>query len=168
MEKKVRTPKNTIMTRLDKEKVTNYETMTHINNVRKFMMKIVNELSNRLMVHDDSKMNEPELPIFMEFTHKLKGVEYNSPEYKKFLEDMKPALDHHYANNRHHPEHFKDGINEMNLIDILEMLSDWQASVLRNNNGNIRKSIEISKERFGLSDQLVKILNNTVDFIEGK
>jgi hypothetical protein len=160
----VRTPQK----RLDKEKITNFETMTHINHVRKFMMKVVSELSNRLMIHDDSKMNEPELPIFMEFTHKLKDVEYNSPDYKKFLEDMKPALDHHYANNRHHPEHFKDGVNEMNLIDLLEMVADWQASVLRNSNGDVRKSIEINKERFGLSDQLVKILNNTVDFIEGK
>jgi len=32
----------------------------------------------------------------------------------------------------------------------------------RHNNGNIRKSIEINANRFGISPQLVKILENTV------
>ena len=30
---------------------------------------------------------------------------YGSDEYKACLTEMKPALDHHYAANRHHPEH---------------------------------------------------------------
>ena len=85
---------------------------------------------------------------------------------RRFLEDMKPALDHHYANNSHHPEHFKNGIDDMSLIDLLELLADWKGSTLRNKNGNIRKSLEINKERFKISDQLYNILNNTINFIE--
>ena len=155
MDKKVRTPKSS----LDKEKITNYDTMTHINHVRRFMNKFVKDLLDRSEKHDNSKMEEPELPIFMEFTPRLGTVEYNSNEYKKFLEDMKPALDHHYANNSHHPEHFKNGIDDMSLIDLLELLADWKGSTLRNKNGNIRKSLEINKERFKISDQLYNILN---------
>jgi hypothetical protein len=162
MDKKVRTPKSS----LDKEKITNYDTMTHINHVRRFMNKFVKDLLDRSEKHDNSKMEEPELPIFMEFTPRLGTVEYNSNEYKKFLEDMKPALDHHYANNSHHPEHFKNGIDDMSLIDLLELLADWKGSTLRNKNGNIRKSLEINKERFKISDQLYNILNNTINFIE--
>jgi hypothetical protein len=37
---------------------------------------------------------------------------------------MAPALKHHYENNRHHPEHFKNNIDDMNLIDLIEMLCD--------------------------------------------
>jgi len=130
------------------------------------MNKFVKDLLDRSEKHDNSKMEEPELPIFMEFTPRLGTVEYNSNEYKKFLEDMKPALDHHYANNSHHPEHFKNGIDDMSLIDLLELLADWKGSTLRNKNGNIRKSLEINKERFKISDQLYNILNNTINFIE--
>jgi hypothetical protein len=76
---------------------------------------------------------------------------------------MKPALDNHYANNRHHPEHFGEaGILGMNLIDLLEMLLDWKASSGRHSNGNIWRSIEINQRRFGYSDELKGILQNTI------
>lgn len=157
MKKNVRTPKNS----LDKEKVTNHDTMTHINHVRRFINEFVKDLLDRSEKHDKSKMEEPELPIFMEFTPKLGTVEYNSNEYKKFLKDMKPALDHHYANNSHHPEHFKNGIDDMDLIDLLEMVADWQASIVRSKNGDINASLKINKDRFKISDQLENVLRNT-------
>ena len=74
---------------------------------------------------------------------------------------MKPALEHHYAKNRHHPEHHKNGINDMNLIDLIEMFCDWKASSERQNDGNILKSIEINGKRFHMSPQLIEIFENT-------
>ena len=162
MDRRVRTPKN----RLEKEKITNFDTMTHINHVRRFMNKFIKELMNRAEDHDKSKMEEPELPIFMEFTPRLGTAEYNSKEYKKFLEEMKPALDHHYANNTHHPEHYDNGIDGMTLVDLMEMMVDWKASTLRNKNGDLKKSLEVNRERFNISDQLFNILNNTIDMME--
>lgn len=79
---------------------------------------------------------------------------------------MKPALDHHYAKNRHHCEHMADGINDMNLIDVIEMFCDWKAATLRHNDGNLRKSIEHNAKRFGMQSQLVKIFENTVDIVD--
>jgi hypothetical protein len=76
---------------------------------------------------------------------------------------MKVALDHHYSNNRHHPEYFENGINDMTLIDLIEMLCDWYAATQRHNDGDIFKSIEFNKTRFNMSDQLVSILTNTVN-----
>jgi hypothetical protein len=61
----------------------------------------------------------------------------------------------------HHPEHFKDGVDDMNLLDIMEMFCDWKAAGERHNDGNILKSIERNADRFGLSPQLVRILENT-------
>lgn len=56
-----------------------------------------------------------------------------------------------------------NGVNGMDLMDIVEMLTDWTAAVKRNKNGNVHKSIQVNRERFGLSDQLVSILENTVN-----
>lgn len=80
--------------------------------------------------------------------------------------DMKSALDHHYASNRHHPEHFVNGINDMTLVDIIEMLCDWKASTLRHNDGNLLKSIETNAERFNMDGQLKQILLNTARMID--
>ena len=65
------------------------------------------------------------------------------------------------ARNRHHPEHHKNGIDDMTLPDILEMFADWKASSERQNSGNILKSIEHNSGRFNINPQLVKIFENT-------
>ena len=138
------------------------ETYKHIKRVGFFLNKFITELIHRGEVHDDSKLEEPELSGFAENTAKLKTVGYGTPEYAEMLKELKPIIDHHYAKNRHHTEHWPNGINDMNLVDIIEMLSDWKAAGERNKNGNIRKSIEVNTERYGISPQLRKILENTV------
>jgi hypothetical protein len=150
----------------DQEKLTNFETLQHISHVRDFLGIGVCDIIIRAKEHDQTKLQEPELSIFIEYTPKLAQSTYGSEEYKQFLKEMKPALDHHYAENRHHPEYFPNGVNDMNLIDLLEMLCDWKAATLRHNNGDIKKSIEINKQRFGLSEQLVAILHNTIKMLE--
>ena len=335
----------------EQQKATNYDTFRHIERVRNLLNVCAIELIQRGEQHDQSKLASPEVEYFTEYTPKLATCTYGSDEYKGFLAAIKPALDHHYANNRHHPEfqriseewrpvigfedsyevssfgnirsieriverannqgdilkksqpikqyvtpkgylrlqlsqkgkqknlmchrivaeafidnpdqkpqiNHKDGdkknnrvtnlewvtgsenlqhaydndlkkplikyviectsmgitafgceematllrqagvvrasasgvwnainggnhldldlvasqfethvnspVNDMNLIDIMEMLCDWKASSERHNDGNIRKSIEISANRFGLSPQMVKILENTADLL---
>ena len=51
----------------------------------------------------------------------------------------------------------------MDLFDVLELFIDWKAAGERHGNGNIYKSIEINKERFKMSDQLVDIFTNTAE-----
>ena len=147
----------------DKEKATNNDTFRHIERVRNLLNACVVELLDRAEKHDQSKLEPPEVSVFAEYTPKLAACTYGSDEYKGYLKDIKPALDHHYAFNRHHPEHHKNGVDDMNLLDLVEMLCDWKAASERHNNGNIRKSIEINADRFGLSPQMVKILENTVN-----
>src|SRR6187402_2291843 len=119
------------------QKATNYDTFRHIERVRNLLGEVVADLLRRAADHDQSKLLPPEVDLFTEYTPKLAGVTYGSPEYQGFLRDMKPALDHHYANNRHHPEHHKNGVNDMTLIDLVEMLCDWKAASERHNDGNI-------------------------------
>jgi len=141
------------------------DTEEHIEMVKTIGLDVTNKFWKRLCDHDESKLNPPEKEIFDEFTPKLKHSTYGSDDYKQFLKDMKPALDHHYANNRHHPEHFPNGMNDMNLIDLLEMLVDWKAATLRHDDGDILRSIEINQERFGYSDEMKELLLRTVEYM---
>lgn len=123
------------------------------------------ELLRRANKHDNSKLESPEVEIFDEMTPKLAGCTYGSEEYKGFLGKMKPALDHHYAQNSHHPEHYKEGVDGMNLFDLMEMFFDWKAASERHNDGNINKSIEVNGGRFKMSQQLIRIFENTAKML---
>jgi len=138
------------------------DTYQHIQTVQALLFKCVKDLLWRAEAHDLTKLHDPEKAVFDEFTPKLKDSTYGSEEYKSFLQGMKPALDHHYAHNSHHPEHYPNGIKGMSLLDIVEMLCDWKAATMRHADGDLMKSIEINQQRFGYSDELKQILLNTV------
>jgi hypothetical protein len=140
------------------------ETKAHIFKVSEFLGKFIKEIEKRSLNHDESKLSDEELPYFAK-SKNLRKMTYGSKEYFEQLELLKPALDHHYKNNKHHPEHFENGIDDMDLIDLVEMFCDWKAATLRHKDGDINKSIEINSQRFKMSDQLKKIFINTLKVI---
>lgn len=141
------------------------DTLRHIKRINQLLGDSAAELIRRGQVHDSSKLESPEKELFDKYTPLLKNLVYDSPEYKQSLADLKPALDHHYANNSHHPEFYKNGIDGMNLFDMIELFADWKAAGERNKDGNIFVSIQKNKKRFNMSDQLCKILENTADYL---
>ena len=116
----------------EKEKQTDsrHDTWAHINTVQTLLVAIISKLHNRALKHDQSKLQSPEVELFDELTPRLQTLTYGSDEYKESLDRLKPALIHHYAKNTHHPEHYEDGVNDMDLIDIMEMLADWKAATM--------------------------------------
>jgi hypothetical protein len=146
----------------DKTILGKLEAIKHIHKVRSLLALMIEELDQRARLHDLSKLESPEAEIFGEHTPELAKVEYDSAEYKALLEKVKPAVLHHYSKNRHHPEHWPNGINDMTLIDLVELLVDWKAATARNKNGNIKTSIEKNTARYGMSEQLAQIMQNTV------
>jgi hypothetical protein len=142
------------------------ETQKHIEKVRKYIRFFTDKLTSRGVNHDAAKLESPEVELFAEYTPKLATTEYNSEEYKQCLAGLKPALNHHYATYRHHPEHFANGVNDMNLIDLVEMLADWKAASERQHNGNLLTSIEVNANRFKMTDQLKQILLNTAKTLD--
>jgi hypothetical protein len=144
-------------------RVATYE---HIQAVQWHLMRLIADLQRRLLTHDRSKLTSPEVEAFDEFTPKLVASTYGSEEYKGYLAAMRPALEHHYAANSHHPEHYADGIRGMNLMDLVEMLCDWKAATLRHADGDIGRSIELNQQRFGYTDELKQILLNTLPLFE--
>jgi len=142
------------------------DTKKHIKRVKQLLHKVITRLVQRQRQHDESKLQNPEKEIFDIYTPKLAKLTYGSNEYKECLNDMSAALNHHYEKNSHHPEHYADGINGMNLIDLIEMLCDWKAATERHLDGNLNDSIEINQKRFGYTDELKNIFKNTVVYLD--
>lgn len=139
------------------------DTWRHIHTVQAKLNYVVDLLRIRAHVHDQSKLVEPEVSVFDEYTPKLKGSTYGSDEYKSFLAGMGDGLKHHYAANSHHPEHYPDGIHGMCLLDLIEMLADWKAATERHDDGDLARSIEINRERFGYGDEIATLLRLTAE-----
>lgn len=164
------------------------DTMQHIENVQAFLGEIQANIAIRSLLHDRSKLQSPEKEMFDEFTPKLCALTYGSMAYRQALVDMGPALEHHYVNNTHHPEHYgyaecdlcfthhprdhegrcntcqhgtftlRPDVSKMTLLDVLEMLADWRAAGMRHADGDFAKSLEINQARFEIPDYLQQML----------
>lgn len=139
------------------------DTWRHIHTVQGYVLGIAADLTHRAWEHDQSKLVSPEVEVFDKFTPLLKDSTYGSDKYKEFLVGMGAGLHHHYNANAHHPEHHKNGIADMTLLDITEMLCDWKAATERHADGDIARSIEQNAERFGYGDEMKRLLLNTAE-----
>jgi hypothetical protein len=138
----------------------------HQANFKKIMARVMSELKERTNKHDESKRESPELECYNKYIPKLQEVEYNSDEYKELKQEMLDnGLQHHFDNNRHHIEHFEDGILGMDLIDLIECLVDWVAASMRSSSP-FEKGLEANKDSFNIPDPIYKIFENTLPLIE--
>lgn len=144
-----------------KEYDSTKDTQKHIDRVRELILVAMDVLQKRGIVHDDSKFRDPEKSLFDIYTPKLAACTYGSEEYKQFLAELKPALDNHYRENSHHPEHYSNGMNGFDLFDLIEMFMDWKAATERHNDGDIYKSIAINRRRFSYDEMMENIFINT-------
>lgn len=134
------------------------ETLEHVRRVAELMLDAIENLQRRAVRHDDSKFSVEEFESFAQETPGLKKLVYGSDEYRAALRRIKPAINHHQSNNRHHPEYHENGFADMNLLDLIEMLADWRAATERHETGDLRKSIEINAERFGYGEDMKRRL----------
>ena len=138
------------------------ETQKHIDMVNRFGQEFTSRLKSRLLLHDASKLDEPEHKFFDKGTPNLASSSYGEQSYENAKDSIKEGIEHHYRLNDHHPEHFgENGVAGMNLYQLVEMYLDWRASSTRHADGNIFKSIMVNRDRFHLDPQLYYILLNT-------
>ena|SRR5687768_18534133 len=141
---------------------SNAATRKHIVRVQQLITDTMVNLLARAGTHDASKLQEPEASGYAALSARLEDIIYGSEEYKQALMEAKHVIDHHYAHNTHHPEHWQKGIDDMSLLDILEMLCDWKAAGERTKHGgSIEHSITYNSTHFQISPQLTAILFNT-------
>ncbi len=138
------------------------DTIDHIRKVQARLEEVMRHLEQRATDHDASKLRPPEKNGYDKLTADLKDIVYGTDAYRTALAEAKPVIDHHYALNSHHPEHYPNGIAGMSILDVIEMLCDWKAASERTKQGSIAQSLVYNKARFGISDQLTTILENTV------
>lgn len=129
--------------------------------VAEYMQMVANDLFRRAAVHDNSKFDPEEFDVYEKAFPDLQKYAYGTPEQQAVYEQIRPALNHHFQANYHHPEHYENGINGMSLLDVIEMVCDWMAASKRSQTG-IDRGLEINKERYGISDQLFEIIVETV------
>lgn len=139
-----------------------FETIKHIHRVQELLLTVQAELIKRAIRHDYTKLLPPEKPVFDIHTPNLKSSTYGQRDYSSFLKTLAPALKHHYACHRHHPEYHRDGVADMTLIDLIEMICDWKAASERHDNGSLAASLLVGRKRFKLDKVTVlMILENT-------
>lgn len=137
--------------------------LQHKRSIAVLLAKFVAELAYRTAIHDNSKLSPGEFELSAEHSDEFNKYTWDSPEERQLRDKLAPAATLHRQRNRHHPEYFENGIDGMNLIDLLEMLSDWVSASERGPGDSIRKSLPILKEKYKISPQLYQILTNTVN-----
>jgi hypothetical protein len=146
------------------------QTRKHVQRVQHFMCAFAKALLERAMLHDESKYDPEEAEHFARVLPRLNSTTYGSEEYRAALREIKPAIDHHHKANSHHPEHYENGIEGMDLLDFVEMFCDWRAAIERHADGNIEQSNAhnfVDGPRFKLSCQTISLLQNSIRWIEG-
>lgn len=138
------------------------DTLEHIKNIRDvFTVLVIPEIQKRLFNHDLSKLSSPEKETYDKYIPELKKVKYGSEGYKEVKNKMyEEGLKHHFESNRHHPEHFKNGVDDMDLFDIIEMFSDWFAASLKSDTPFI-EGLDTNIKNNKINPQLAKIFKNT-------
>lgn len=142
--------------------MTKYEkSMLHIAMVRNYLMQSVQNLQQRLLHHDDSKLVEPERSAYEGLDEAIEGIPFGSDEYRRTIKaHLGSALKHHYEHNSHHPEHYPNGIAGMTLFDLIEMLCDLRAAC--DEKGKLAIDLEVNKRIHNISDDVYQILTNTI------
>ena len=141
-----------------------WHTLKHKVLVLGYILRFCAKLVMRGLVHDCSKFSLYEGKSYGKFLPEFKKIKYGTKEYAAILAKFQPAIEHHYQYNKHHPQHFEEGYTAMSLLDITEMFFDWKAASSKNTGtGSLEKSLSINAKRFKMSEDIVKIMNNSLE-----
>lgn len=147
------------MTELTEETKVLLYTLSHIRRVEAELTLLAGRLIERAANHDTSKFSEDEFVGFFKINKIAREFGYGSPEYRQSIEDGKPTFDLHYGRNSHHPEHWPDGVNDMGLFDIIEMVIDWHVAWETYRRGPWSESVELQIKRFDLTPEQLYLVN---------
>ena len=130
----------------------------HIAEFQQAIDTITEKLKTRAKTHDASKLKEPELTQYTEAEEKLEKFKPGSPEYLKIRDKYDIILSKHFTKNPHHPEHFKNGFNDMSILDLLDVLTDWRLDC---GDGDWNKFVDDRRDYYRMDDQVVRIFKNS-------
>jgi hypothetical protein len=140
-------------------------TYKHIARVRELLGQFAVEMICRGDVHDASKFEPVEMkPLqrMQDLIDQEGPAPFGTPEYKRRTDLLGPMIEHHHANNSHHPEYYGErGIAGMDLFDLVEMFFDWKAASERGRESAMNLSFACDK--YKVDPMLRSILINTAE-----
>jgi hypothetical protein len=139
-------------------------THKHIARVRQLLGEFAIEMIQRGDRHDASKFE----PIELEPLQRMQDLidqegqaQFGTPQYAERTAMLGEMIVHHRANNSHHPEFYADGIEGMDLFDLVEMFFDWKAASERGESPTM--NLGAACDKYGISSQMRSILFNTAE-----
>lgn len=108
--------------------------------VSHYMHKVIKDLTIRARNHDKSTDDFTEFELINKYTNEIN----DNIDDEEIKHTERPLSAIHYKYNDHHPEHFDNDFDDMNLIQLLEFVCDIVAKidVRTNNNENIDENIK--------------------------
>lgn len=137
-------------------------TYKHIARVRQLLGEFAIEMIKRGDHHDASKFEPVELEPLQRMQDLIDAegqAQFGTDEYKRRTDMLGDMITHHRANNSHHPEHYPDGINGMDLFDLVEMFFDWKAASERAESSVMH--LDAACDKYKIDGPLRSILHNT-------
>lgn len=139
----------------------------HILLVRDNMGQITSDLTQRSLHHDQCKLETPEVEAFTEYLPRMMAVKFGTPEYEECRRSLGPALIHHYSISDHHPEYkeFNGKIENMNLCQLCELLSDWKAANISHASRTFEESLQYCFVKYEVSENFQNLLRSTARYL---
>lgn len=146
---------------------------THQLHVSNNMKRIANELRRRGVRHDNSKFSGIEATIggmYHDDYNKINVLCPHKSDVENYAEKTKAASTEHYKLNDHHVEHFENGLSDMNLIQLTELICDNVAHFKERGYAPTECVYEVGVlfKSHGASDDIISIMKNTVQYLCGE
>lgn len=139
-------------------------THRHISRVRELLGEFAIEMIKRGDRHDKSKFEQIELEPLQRMQDLIDAegpAEFGTQEYKRRTDLLGDMIEHHRANNSHHPEFYENGVNGMDLFDLVEMFFDWKAASERGE--SCVMNLSRACQKYEINPQLEEIMTNTAN-----
>jgi len=141
------------------------DTIIHVSEVQENLQWMIHDLTMRSIVHDRSKFQDPEFSVFCSTRPEFKKANYGTPEYAAVCQKAKEGVEHHYRHNRHHTAYHENGVKDMNLLDVLEMLADWKAASRRSPDLTFADSLNTAFKKYEIGPELQNLILNTINWL---
>ena len=134
----------------------------HRHDVSRCLSVLVESLMDRSVCHDLDKFHPEVVDKHCEMFENFQKNRppYGTPEYDQVRERFAQILERHYQANRHHPEHFRNGIEGMNLVDVMEMVCDWVAATPKDQ--DLFDAVGLNCSKYGIDRQLMCLIVKTI------
>ena len=154
----------------------NYRKSTHMHKVHvdSLMRDVASEIRRRGKSHDTSKFSGIEASLgemYYEDYNKINVLNPKETDVNTYEKKMAAAHIEHFKRNDHHIEHFENGLSDMNLIQLTELVCDILAHMMEKGYSKhdcVDKIGSILKSRYDAPDELVSIVAHTVEYLYGE